>query len=171
MNRDSVSARTLNAPVNVPLGVTAATCAEACQSLGFSFAGVETGRECCRSKIFICSSNTEIPFYTGCDNVIRATTQRVSDNDCREICDADVTQFCGNGNRIAIYHFANATGGPTQCISTNLNQQLFKLQAEFKNPPVGGPSTVALKPVVVEMAKNVIWTILSVSASPFLNRY
>ncbi|KXN82709.1 Putative fungistatic metabolite [Leucoagaricus sp. SymC.cos] len=141
---DSVSARTLINPVNVPLGVTATTCASACQSLGYAFAGVETGREC------------------WCDNTINPPTQRVSDNDCRQICDADVQQYCGNGNRLAIYHFASAPGGPRECVSTSLSQQ-FALQAEFQNPPTSGSSVVKLKPVVVEMAKNVVWTILSVS--------
>lgn len=139
---DSVGARTLINPVNVPLGVTASTCVAACQSLGFAFAGVETGREC------------------WCDNEINPPTQRVSDNDCRQICDADIEQYCGNGNRLAIYHLASAPGGPSECIETSLSQP-FTLQAELKNPPTSGPRVFNLKPVVVEMAKNVVWTILS----------
>ncbi|KAF9446564.1 hypothetical protein P691DRAFT_794299 [Macrolepiota fuliginosa MF-IS2] len=135
---DSVSARTLINPVNIPLGVTASTCVAACQSLSYAFAGIETGRECCMCMILT----------------------RVSDNDCRQICDADVAQYCGNGNRLAIYHFSSAPGGPTECVSTEEDQP-FTLQAQFKNPPTSGPSTVNLKPVVVEMVKDVVWTVLA----------
>jgi hypothetical protein len=37
--------------------------------------------------------------------------------------------------------------------------------AEFKEPEEDGPASVPLKVIAVEMASNVIWTILSVRIS------
>ena len=108
----------------------------------------------CRSPCSECS---------GCDNTIHAPTQRVGDADCRMLCEASHAEYCGNQNRVAIYQFS-ASGvapGPKTCLETDLGN--FTLRAQFRNPPTTGPATVSLKVVVVEMVKNVLWTILSVS--------
>ncbi|KAG6916911.1 hypothetical protein DXG01_004744 [Tephrocybe rancida] len=141
---DVVSARTLAVPVNIPIGVTAESCVAACQSLGgYTYAGMEIGREC------------------WCDNAIGASTQRVSDNDCRMVCTANHNEYCGNTNRIAVYHFASAgtSTGPQPCLSTNVAN--FTLLAAYKNPPVNGPSSVKLKVVLAELVPNIAWGVLS----------
>ncbi|KAF8164935.1 hypothetical protein B0H34DRAFT_786690 [Crassisporium funariophilum] len=73
---DSINQRTLVAPL----------CTAACQSLGgYTYAGMEIRHEC------------------WCDNAINPPTQRVSDNNCRTVCSADHTQYCGNTNHIVVY--------------------------------------------------------------------
>lgn len=142
---DSTSARTLTVPVNIPGGVTPESCAAACQSLGgYLNAGTETGHEC------------------WCDNAVNAPTQRVSDADCRMVCDANRTEYCGNINRLAIYHFlpADTQGGGVQlCSSVEVGN--FTLKAVFKNTG----ASVGLKIIVVEMVKTLVWTLLSVSSN------
>ncbi|KAF9559523.1 WSC-domain-containing protein [Agrocybe pediades] len=155
---DSVLARTLGTGVNIPGGTTAESCIAACQAAGpFTFAGLENGHEC------------------WCDTAVHAPTQHVGDADCRMLCSATHAEYCGNANRLAIYQFS-ANGkppGPQVCLDTSLTN--FTLRAQFKNPgvtvgvvgsgqEVGGPnqSSVQLKVVAVEMAKNVLWTVLSV---------
>lgn len=142
---DSTAARTLRTGVNIPGGTTAESCTAACAAAdGFVNAGLEDGHEC------------------WCDNVINNPAQRTSDNDCRMVCQATHTEFCGNANRVAVYHFSNTgtASGSTPCLLTGLSD--FKLVAQFKNPPTTGPSFVDLKVVVVEMSSNIIWTVLSV---------
>ena len=97
----------------------------------------------------------------GCDNAIHAPTQRTSDADCRMVCQATHNEYCGNQNRVAIYQFSPSgiPPGPQACLQTSLSG--FTLQAQFKNPPLNGPATVPLKVTVVEMVKNVLWTVLS----------
>lgn len=78
------------------------------------------------------------------------------------LCSASHDEYCGNQNRVAIYQFS-ASGvapGPDACLQTDLGN--FTLRAQFRNPPTTGPATVPLKVVVVEMVKNVLWTIISV---------
>jgi len=77
------------------------------------------------------------------------------------VCQSTHTEFCGNANRVAVYHFSNtgSASGPTPCLAADLSD--FKLVAQFKNPTTG-PSLVDLKVVVVEMSSNIIWTVLSV---------
>ncbi|KAF9464508.1 WSC domain-containing protein [Collybia nuda] len=144
---DTISQRTLRVPVNIPVGVNAASCTAACQSLGgYTIAGMEVGHEC------------------WCDNVINPPTQRVSDSDCRMVCSADHTEYCGNQDRIAVYRSSGSGGqGPQTCISTDVAN--FTLVAAFKNPPTSGPATVPLKMVLVELVPNIVWSILSVSIS------
>ncbi|KAF8959705.1 hypothetical protein BDZ97DRAFT_1922687 [Flammula alnicola] len=141
---DTTAARTLGTGVNIPGGTTAESCTAACQAAGgFLNAGLENGHEC------------------WCDNAIHAPTQRVGDADCRMVCSATHAEYCGNANRLAIYQFSpsGVAPGPQTCSATTLGN--FTLQAQFKNPPTTGPSTVPLKVVAVEMVQNVIWTILS----------
>uniref|UniRef100_A0A8H7Y1L9 WSC domain-containing protein n=1 Tax=Psilocybe cubensis TaxID=181762 RepID=A0A8H7Y1L9_PSICU len=141
---DSPQARTLGTGANIPLGTTPESCAAACLAQGgFTFAGVENGHEC------------------WCDNTVHAPTQRVGDADCRQICQVNHAEYCGNANRVAVYEFS-PTGkppGPQVCLDTNLAN--FTLRAQFKNPPITGPSSVPLKVVAVEIVKNVVWTVLS----------
>lgn len=101
--------------------------------------------------------------FKGCDNAIRNTTQHVSDDDCRMVCSATHTQYCGNANRLAIYQFSpsDQTPSPQICLATDVGN--FTLMAKFKNPLTQGPTAVPLKVVMVEMVENVLWTILSVS--------
>ncbi|KAG6811805.1 hypothetical protein H0H92_005728 [Tricholoma furcatifolium] len=140
---DGVSNRTLQTPVNIPNGVTAESCVAACQSLD--------------GPLPNCDSNSS----TGCDNALGAATQHVSDDDCRMVCDANHTEYCGNANRIAVYDFtpAGTSPDPPQCISTDVSN--FTLVAVYNNPPVNGPSSVTLKAILVELVPNIAWLILS----------
>jgi hypothetical protein len=99
----------------------------------------------------------------GCDNAIRNTSQHVSDDDCRMVCSATHTEYCGNANRLAIYQFSTSDQAPSPQICLETDVANFTLMAKFKNPLTQGPTVVALKVVVVEMVQNVLWTILSVS--------
>ncbi|KAF9528241.1 hypothetical protein CPB83DRAFT_854691 [Crepidotus variabilis] len=141
---DTVNARTLGTGINIPGGTTAESCTAACQAAGgYLNAGLENGHEC------------------WCDNSIHAPTQRTSDADCRMVCLATHREYCGNQNRLAIYQYS-ASGeppGPQACLQTSLSN--FTLQAQFKNPPINGPLSVPIKVVVVELVKNVLWTVLS----------
>ena len=118
------------------------------------------------SSLFSAISNFCLSFLSsleGCDNVIRNTTQHVSDDDCRMVCSATHTQYCGNANRLAIYQFStsNQAPSPQTCLATDVGN--FTLMAKFRNPRAHGPAAVKLKVVVVEIVQNIIWTILSVS--------
>ena len=99
----------------------------------------------------------------GCGNAILDTSQHVSDDDCRMVCIATHTEYCGNAYRLAIYQFSTSDQAPSPqtCLETDVGN--FTLIAKFKNPLTQGPTAVALKVVVVEMVQNVLWTILSVS--------
>jgi len=50
---DSVSARTLSVPVSVPGAMTVEFCQAGCKGLGYIYAGVEYGVECCKSAPFL----------------------------------------------------------------------------------------------------------------------
>lgn len=139
---DMVQNRTLSTGINVPTGVTAATCTATCQTANFSLAGVENGQEC------------------WCANSISPTGQHVSDNDCRAVCLSDHSQYCGNADRIAVYT-NTATGPPTQSQCTSTDISSFTLTAFYNVPPQSGPSSVPLKLVIVEMVPSATWTILS----------
>ncbi|KAF9009663.1 hypothetical protein BDQ17DRAFT_1076220 [Cyathus striatus] len=158
---DSVSARTLGVPVNVPVGVTPESCTAACMSLGnFVNAGVEVGREC------------------WCDKTVNSPAQHVSDADCRQICDADHAEYCGNQNRLAVYHFSNSSDsngsdndGAQECMSTDLGAaNNFALQGRFRNGAQQGQQ-VSLKVIAVEIAKGITWTILSRMAFCQFNQF
>jgi len=139
---DNILNRTLPTQVNVPVGVTAETCTAACQSAGgFTFAGLENGREC------------------WCGNATNPVAQHVSNDDCRAVCVADHTEYCGNANRLALYNFLN--GAPQQVLNCTANVNDFTLVAVFNNPPLGSPTQVNLRAVLVEMVPNTFWTILS----------
>ena len=104
-----------------------------------------------------------LSFSKGCDNAIRNTSQHVSDDDCRMVCFATHTEYCGNAYRLAIYQFSTSDQAPSPQICLKTDVDSFTLMAKFKNPLTEGPTAVALKVVVVEVVQNVLWTILSVS--------
>ncbi|KAJ7119093.1 WSC domain-containing protein [Mycena epipterygia] len=142
---DNTANRTLPVPVNVPVGVTAETCTAACQALGgFTHAGLEDGHEC------------------WCGNTTSTIAEHVSDDDCRAVCSANHAEYCGNANRVALYTFSpegSPPPAPQQCAGDIAN---FTLLAVFNNPPLGSPSQVNLRAVLVELVPNTFWTILSV---------
>ncbi|KAF8191680.1 WSC domain-containing protein [Mycena galopus ATCC 62051] len=143
---DNTANRTLMATVNIPLGVTAETCTAACQSAAaYTFAGLENGREC------------------WCGNTTNPIAEHVSDDDCREVCEADHTQLCGNANRLALYEFTGSMPPPPQTCAGDISN--FTLLATFNNPPLGSPTQVEIKAVLVELVPNTFWTILSACAT------
>ncbi|KAJ6630326.1 WSC domain-containing protein [Mycena sp. CBHHK59/15] len=144
---DSTTNRTLPVPINVPVGVTAETCTAACQAAGaYTQAGLENGHEC------------------WCGNITNPIAQHVSDDDCRAVCDTDHAEYCGNANRVAVYLFS-AGGAPPPPQTCAGDMSSFTLTAVYHNPPVGSPSQVSVKAVLVELVPNTWWTILSACAT------
>ncbi|KAJ7718195.1 WSC domain-containing protein [Mycena maculata] len=140
---DDVANRTLQARINVPVGVTAQTCTASCEAAGaYLFAGLEDGQEC------------------WCGNSTNTFAENVSDDDCREVCVADHTEYCGNADRIALYAFSpNGAPPPPQACAGDIAN--FTLLAIYNNPPQGFPPQVGLTVVLVELVPNTFWTILS----------
>ncbi|KAF7353876.1 hypothetical protein MVEN_01073500 [Mycena venus] len=113
---DNTANRTLPVPINVPIGVTAETCTAACQSAAaYTHAGLENGHEC------------------WCGNVTNPIAQHVSDDDCRAVCSADHTEYCGNANRVAVYAFTpeGSPPPPPQTCAGDINN--FTLLALVPN--------------------------------------
>ncbi|KAJ7801074.1 WSC domain-containing protein [Mycena olivaceomarginata] len=134
---DNTANRTLPVPINVPVGVTAETCTAACQSAaGYTHAGLENGHECSRR-----------------------------DDDCRAVCSADHREYCGNANRLALYSFTpdGAPPPPPQACAGDISN--FTMLAVFNNPPLGSPTQVKIRAVLVELVPNTFWTILSACAT------
>ena len=52
---------------------------------------------------------------------------------------------------------------PPVAVCENPSVTNFTLVAEYKEPAEEGPTSVNLKVLAVEMASNVVWTIISVS--------
>ncbi|KAJ7765712.1 WSC domain-containing protein [Mycena metata] len=146
---DNTANRTLSVSVNIPgIGVTAETCTAACQSAAaYTHAGLEDGHEC------------------WCGNVTNPVAQHVSDDDCRAVCTANHTEYCGNANRLALYTFTpeGAAPPPPQTCAGDITN--FTLLAVFNNPPLGSPTKVSLRAVLVELVPNTFWTILSSCAT------
>ncbi|KAJ3716745.1 WSC domain-containing protein [Lentinula guzmanii] len=141
---DSVEDRDLSIGIDIPAGVTAASCSAACQTENFNIAGLENGQEC------------------WCGNVLSNSSIHVGDDDCRNVCISDHSEYCGAPNRLAVYDFTalGAPPPPTTCSSDNIAN--FTLIAKYKNPPEDGSSgEVPLKIVLVEMVPSVTWAILS----------
>ncbi|KAJ3885188.1 WSC domain-containing protein, partial [Lentinula edodes] len=90
---DSVAMRDLSVGLDVPAGVTAASCTAACQTENFVFAGLENGQEC------------------WCGSTLGNTSIHVGDDDCRAVCTSDHSEYCGAANRLAVYQFT-ASGTP-----------------------------------------------------------
>lgn len=91
---DSSSNRALAAAVSVPdsIGVSIESCEEACYSNGYSYAGVEYGKEC------------------WCGNDI-SNTNPASDG-CNMACAANAAEICGGGDRMNLFHLVG-TSTPT----------------------------------------------------------
>ncbi|TEB24688.1 WSC-domain-containing protein [Coprinellus micaceus] len=146
---DSAAGRTLSFGINIPGGATIESCSAACTASSsgpFPLSGVENRNEC------------------WCGHELGETALPVDDNLCRGVCTADHSQFCGNANRISVYTFTpSAEPPPGACEQASVAN--FTLVAEFKEPEEDGPASVPLKVIAVEMASNVIWTILSVRIS------
>ncbi|KAJ3541508.1 hypothetical protein NMY22_g3862 [Coprinellus aureogranulatus] len=142
---DTAAGRTLGFGINIPGGATVESCTAACtaSSAGpFPLSGVENRNEC------------------WCGHELGETATLVDHNACRGVCTADHSQFCGNANRISVYTFTPAEEPPAPvCDQATIGN--FTLVAQFKEPAEDGPTSVPLKVVAVEMASNVVWTILS----------
>lgn len=57
-----------------------------------------------------------------------------------------------------------ASAEPPAAVCEHPSVTNFTLVAEYKEPAEEGPTSVSLKVIAVEMASNVVWTILTVSA-------
>ncbi|PPQ71708.1 hypothetical protein CVT26_007625 [Gymnopilus dilepis] len=102
--------RSLQHEITIAGGATAETCTAACQAAGFPLAGLEFGKEC------------------WCDSYFLFPTVS-PDSECSSICDADNSELCGAGNRLAVYQDTNAVLDSQQCLNgTQLrNNVLFNL--------------------------------------------
>ncbi|PPQ90243.1 hypothetical protein CVT25_013002 [Psilocybe cyanescens] len=76
--------RSLRNQLSVASGVTAETCTTACKAAGYALAGLEFGQEC------------------WCDSYMPLAVS-TPDSDCNMVCNADNTELCGAGNRLAVY--------------------------------------------------------------------
>ena len=104
----------------------------------------------------------------GCGEALGEAAEQVDDTACRGVCTADHSQFCGHSNRIAVYSFTPSAEPPIAVCNTP-SVANFTLVAEYKEPAEEGPTSVSLKVLAVEMASNVVWTIISVSVPHRLN--
>ena len=87
---DNTNPRTLHADGYADDSMTESTCITYCNGKGYSFAGVEYGREC----------------Y--CDNRILETGSQKADSECSFTCPGSSSGSCGAGNRMSI--FTNGKG-------------------------------------------------------------
>ncbi|KAH9485989.1 WSC domain-containing protein [Psilocybe cubensis] len=112
---------------------TAETCTAACKTAGFALAGLEFGGEC------------------WCDHYM-ARANHVPDSDCNSVCDADHTELCGAGNRLAVYQDTTATQLSFQnCIPSSLITPNSQTPYDFTfimspGPAGGSPVPLALIP-------------------------
>jgi hypothetical protein len=88
---NEIQGRTLNAKNTVNDSMTIENCASFCP--GYTFFGVEYGREC----------------Y--CSNGIPITSLQVTDDRCTMICSGDSAQICGGPDGLSIYQVTPATIG------------------------------------------------------------
>ncbi|KDR71220.1 hypothetical protein GALMADRAFT_75173 [Galerina marginata CBS 339.88] len=92
--------RSLRTQLSVSGGVTAESCTTACKAAGFTLAGLEFGQECW------CDSYMPLAVLT-------------PDTDCNKVCNADTTELCGAGNRLAVYVDSSAPPLNTQtCLNS-----------------------------------------------------
>jgi hypothetical protein len=90
---DNTNPRTLHADGYADDSMTESTCINYCNGKGYSFAGVEYGREC----------------Y--CDNRILETGSQKADSECSFTCPGSSSGSCGAGNRMSV--FTNGNGPST----------------------------------------------------------
>lgn len=170
-NSDTAAGRSLSFGINIPGGATVESCTAACSASSsgpFPLSGVENRNECCTSHM-LPSIHMQVSFLTrcdiypiGCGQALGEAAEVVDDTACRGVCTADHSQFCGNANRIAVYTFTPSTEPPIAVCNTPTVAN-FTLIAEYREPAEEGPASVNLKVLAVEMASNVVWTIISVS--------
>ncbi|KAF9560657.1 WSC-domain-containing protein [Agrocybe pediades] len=99
--------RSLATQLSVSGGVTAESCTAACKAAGFTLAGLEFGQECWCDKYM----SLAIP---------------APDSDCNMVCNADNSELCGAGNRLAVYQDTSATLDVQQCLSAaQLHSSVF----------------------------------------------
>ncbi|KAJ2916250.1 hypothetical protein MD484_g4143, partial [Candolleomyces efflorescens] len=142
---DTAAGRTLSFGINIPGGATVESCTAACSASSsgpFPLSGVENRNEC------------------WCGEALGEAAEQVDDTACRGVCTADHSQFCGHSNRIAVYSFTPSAEPPIAVCNTP-SVANFTLVAEYKEPAEEGPASVNLKVLAVEMASNVVWTIIS----------
>ncbi|KAG8781060.1 hypothetical protein FRC16_002946 [Serendipita sp. 398] len=93
---DSVGARIVPANVDVAAPFTPQRCMDKCASLGYSYAGLEFMHEC------FCANN-----------INAATLTSTPIEECNAVCDGDQSHYCGNGNRLLLYHNSATPAGPS----------------------------------------------------------
>jgi hypothetical protein len=99
--------------------MTVETCVDFCSAAGYSYAGLEFGREC----------------Y--CDNALTTsnTPQDGIMGKCTMKCAGDNKEFCGNGGALSIYH---------KCEGTCKNQQIGGGEAAAPAPAASSASVAAV---------------------------
>lgn len=80
---DSVTARVLSDQWSSGADMTVEKCAQTCEA--YTYFGTEYGAEC----------------Y--CGNELRNTTAVVAEVQCGMTCSGNVTEYCGNGERLSVY--------------------------------------------------------------------
>jgi hypothetical protein len=89
--------------VNFTGSLTVDSCTSKCESLGYSYAGVEFSSECyCANEL---SKNSDAGTAT-------------SDDECNMICDGDKSAFCGGGWHIEVYKASNAPSSASTLTKT-----------------------------------------------------
>ncbi|KAG8868256.1 hypothetical protein FRC20_003734 [Serendipita sp. 405] len=94
---DNVNGRILSShpSIDIPADqMTVEKCIEGCAATGYSFAGLEFGREC----------------Y--CGNASSPLAESAPLNECNMACLGDASEYCGGANRLLLYH--NPTNSQTQ---------------------------------------------------------
>jgi hypothetical protein len=78
-------------------------CQSLCEAQGFSLAGVEYGRECCRLTIPPDMTPSLTKCHIDCGNTVFGNNRPASADTCSMACAGDSTQTCGGANAISIY--------------------------------------------------------------------
>ncbi|KAF9477668.1 WSC-domain-containing protein [Pholiota conissans] len=136
--------RTLANGVTVPGGVSIDGCTAACKAAGYPLAGLEFGQECW------CDTYMELVNHT-------------PDADCNKPCQADATELCGSGNRLAVYQdTAAALPDPQKCLTNFQILHDFDIQA-IPSPNGGAPTTIGALNIAsaVQNGNTEVWYILS----------
>lgn len=135
----------------LPQGASAENCAAACTAAGFVISGLEFGQECCEfNKIFSGTVRwvTYQALMAGCDSYMPLAIP-APDSDCNMVCNADKTQLCGAGNRLAVYVDSSAPPlGLQTCLNNaqlqggNVPQFKFTLEGRYVPAFPGAPVSV-----------------------------
>ncbi|KAF4635475.1 hypothetical protein G7Y89_g2624 [Cudoniella acicularis] len=134
---DSISARILGNTLTVNGGAAAMTigaCLNACQTAGFSLAGIEYSGECSQPD---------------CDNALRNGGGPAPDGaaQCNMSCNGNKTEICGGPNRLDLYSSSACTSAPIGtswnskgCYSDSISARTLSIGPVS----VGGATTVQL---------------------------